>query len=358
MVFGKNWFEKHQQKLLWFLNTPLIKIWARWVLRIRKYDLPLHATIVKIEPNSFTAVNRILENGQPELRTDFRTHDKFAKRLYYAFKPFWYLFHVIDWSLFDRYEELNKLSFGFSTLTKYPGSIASGNPAAGCFGVYGRNLTWSSIIALTTANEVIANTNLGLATEFKASSTSNQWAQLYRGYFCFDTSSIGSSATISSVILSLYAGSKQDPYSNAPTLNIYTFSPASTSSVVTSDFGNVGSTAQCDSAITYANWTANTYIDFTFNSTGIGNISKTSVSSFCSRGNYDVTGTAPTWASLAETIMFADLEAENNLGGKDPKLVVTYSSSSIKTINGLTIGSTKTVNGLAIASVKTIIGLA
>ena len=35
LAFDQKWFEKHQEKLLWLLNAPLIKYWFRWVLRIR-----------------------------------------------------------------------------------------------------------------------------------------------------------------------------------------------------------------------------------------------------------------------------------------------------------------------------------
>ena len=36
----------------------------------------------------------MLQNGN--IRGNFRTHDKFSKCIYYAFKPLWWAFHYLD----------------------------------------------------------------------------------------------------------------------------------------------------------------------------------------------------------------------------------------------------------------------
>jgi hypothetical protein len=60
----------------------------------------------------------------------------------------------------------------------------------------------------------------------------------------------------------------------------------------------------------------------TLNGSGIAAISKTGISKFGLRSNYDATGTAPTWASLADTYL-QGYSSEQGTGYK-PKLVVTY----------------------------------
>ena len=125
IVFGTKWFEKHQQKLLWLLNTPIIRIWFRWVMCIHEKGI-----INRITPNS-TSFNVKVIGDKIQVTTDFRTHDKYSKRLYYGFKPFWYLLHFFDWAMLDRVEALTYLNFGFATLTQYPGSIGSNNPMDG-----------------------------------------------------------------------------------------------------------------------------------------------------------------------------------------------------------------------------------
>jgi hypothetical protein len=79
------------------------------------------------------------------------------------------------------------------------------------------------------------------------------------------------------------------------------------------------------SPITYANWSTSAYNDFTFNATGIGNVSKTGFSKFGVRNpNYDVANTPPTWSSGVTSHMQCYFSDEAGTTS-DPKLVVTYS---------------------------------
>jgi len=97
------------------------------------------------------------------------------------------------------------------------------------------------------------------------------------------------------------------------------------------------------------------YNDMPLNATGLSNISKTGVTKFGLRDvEHDIGGTAP-GALTAYEMTF---DSSNNDPEPKPKLVVTYTSTSIKTVNGLAIASVKTAEGLAIASVKSINGLA
>jgi len=361
IVFGTKWFKKHQSKLLWLLNAPIIKYWFRWVMRIHSFDCRKDVTIVEITPNSYSMVNRFLQNGTPEITTDFRTNDKFAKRLYYAFKPFWYLFHIIDWVAFDRYEKLAQLSFGFSTLTVYPdddpgttskSSLTLRGPIGG-----GAGESWNSQV---TGNGVSASNPAGDDNMIAAycTTTSNQYQYMARGIFLYDTSSLTSGATISAAVLSLWGSSQANGLGASPTINIYTSNPASNTEQAAADYQTVGSTAQCDSAIAYASWSTSGYNDFTLNTTGKGNISKTSISKFsCREATYDVANSAPTWSS-GKGYEMNGYYSHRTGTTNDPKLVVTYTTASgptnLKTYNTNVTANIKTINTNVIANVKSL----
>jgi hypothetical protein len=318
IVFGTKWFEDKQQILLWFLNTPIISIWFRWCLRIRKYDC--NSKIYKITPNSLSYNIKNL-GDKIELTTDFRTHDKYSKRLYFAFKPFWYLLHFFDWAMLDRVEELTQLSFGFSTLTQYPNSSTSVN------GYTSRDASenWATKIAGAGTFSQYNFSGTDSIINISSVATLNLFNDLTRSIFLFDTSSLTSGAIISSVIMSIFGSGKLDNMSITPNIDVYTSTPASNTVLANSDFQQFGSTSQTGSPITYTGWSTTGYNDFTFNATGISNVSKTSISKFgCRNANYDVSTTQPTWASNSTSRLQGNFSDGTTSTSPDPKLVVTY----------------------------------
>src|SRR3990167_4064729 len=109
-AFDKKWFARHQRVLLWLLNTFCVRIWFLWVMRINgKRSSVGRKKIIKIEPNAIT-----WREGERRYSSEFRAHDKYSKRLYYAFKPLWWAMHFWDWLVGDRLAM--RLSFGFSVL--------------------------------------------------------------------------------------------------------------------------------------------------------------------------------------------------------------------------------------------------
>src|SRR3990167_6904029 len=105
-----------------------------------------------------TLQNNKTEEKKVEIVACFRTHDKYSKRLYFAFKPLWYILHALDWAMLDRIEYAARFSFGFSTLTQYPGSIGAGNKMDGRFSRTGIDEAWATIIAgAGTANSTTAS---------------------------------------------------------------------------------------------------------------------------------------------------------------------------------------------------------
>lgn len=319
-VFNKTWFCTHQKILLWLLNSWLLKRWFRYVLKIHKSDCSIHEQIVKLAPSYYIVA---LANGR--LRGDFRTHARFAKRIYYSFKPLWWLLHWWDTFFADRL--MPRLAFGFSTLTVYPDPHPEVTSVDGYARRHGVDEIWADLIsgAGTGASDTITANSIYLYS----SSTTNQWQDLARCVLLFDTSGLSGGAIISAAVISLRGYEKQDQLSATPDMNVYTSNPASNTAVVGADYGAFGAVAQCDTPLTYANWNTSGYNDFDLNSTGIGNINATGISKFGLRNaNYDVAAVAPPWLSVQLSVM-RGYSADRTGTANDPKLVITYSGPFI-----------------------------
>lgn len=318
-------------------------------MRIRKSDCD--SIINRITPNSISYNVKVIED-RIEVTTDFRTHDKYAKRLYYAFKPLWYILHAFDWALMDRVDALAKLSFGFSTLTVYPAAGAN-SPCDGMVYRSGVNETLSTIRSSAGTGSSVTDTNFN--TEMSASATTNQYGYLYRSIMCFDTSPLTSGATISAAVLSLICLAKGNAL-GSPDLHIAGATPAATNTLASSDYGQCQTTSF--GSIAYASINADnaTYNDVTQNASGIANISKTGISKFSAQLSWDILNSAP-WISNQATYLYWR-SADNTGTSIDPKLVVTYTvavgPANLKTYNTNLSANIKTVDTNAIANVKTL----
>jgi hypothetical protein len=232
----------------------------------------------------------------------------------------WWVMHYWDELFADKY--VPQISFGLNTLTSYPDPNPEITSADGWTALSSVDIVWATLIASAgnSSNSVTGNAQM---VRFTASTTTNQWAALYRAVFMFDTSSLGASATIESAILSLFGTFKNDPTSNTPDINIYSSAPGSNTDVGAGDYNTLGSTP-FGTAITFSGWSSSTYNDFTLNASGISNISKTGISKFGTRNaNYDVAAVAPTWATGANTNINGN-HADQDGTANDPKLVVNY----------------------------------
>src|SRR5690606_32562675 len=162
------------------------------------------------------------------------------------------------------------------------------------------------------------------------SGTNNQYSENYRFLMGFDTSSIGATSTITSATLSFRAFDKTNALGE-PTTYVVSATPASNTALANSDYSQVGSTSF--GTLTYASASTAGYNDITLDSNGIANISKTGVSKFALRNQYDfLNSTAPSWfANLyAGLRVYTDDQFDT---ANDPKLTVIYSEPFIpKTI--------------------------
>lgn len=328
MVFDKDWFYKHQRILRWFANTKV----GRYVFRIHgKRSSVGKNKIALIEPNSITWIIS-KKNGKFKLKTEFRTHNKFAKRLFYSFKPLWYLIH--GWDMIAN-QVKPAWNLGFDTVTAYP-SAGAASPADG---VVGRGSGLDESLATITAgaglygNPTSANIAITLIT---ASTTSNQFGNLRRAIAGFDTSSIDDAATISSAVLSFY-GTGQANGLGSDDIHICASTPAADDNIVAADFSQLASTSF--GSIAYGSWSTVAYNDFTLNANGISNVSKTGLSKFGARLGWDINNSfTGSWVSTAET-RFNSYLADQAATTNDPKLVVTYSVGGSGFINVPILGA-------------------
>src|SRR3990167_4269286 len=104
LAFNKEWFGKHQERLLRFLNCPVLSPAFRILLLIHGDRRSIKGRIDEIAPN-FIRSGRTYE---------FRTHWKFSRRIYFGLRPIWWLLHFWDWVFADRFAP--QLSFNFTTL--------------------------------------------------------------------------------------------------------------------------------------------------------------------------------------------------------------------------------------------------
>ena len=236
-----------------------------------------------------------------------------------------------------------------ATLTSYPDP----NPeTTSCDGhIFKTNeVSWASV--RTGNGDVVADTVSPSVVRANKIATP-EWS-VVRAWILFDTSSLGASANISSAVLSLAGDAAGVTNADSDTIHIVSSSPASNTGLATTDFtANIGSTSFANKALSAWVDTAGTYNDFTLDANGIANISKTGISKFGVRLGRDLNNLEPTGTNT-----FSFRSAEFAGTGSDPKLVITYTTSAIKTFNGVATAGVKTINGVAKASVKTFNGIA
>lgn len=310
-VFSKDWFQVHQAKLLRFANSKI----GRWILCINGDQSSVgDSKIVRIDPNAITWVNK-KSKRKAYLTTEFRTNDKFARRLFYAFKPVWYLLHFLDWLVFDRVNPA--YGFGFATLTQYPGSIGVDNPCDGFMRRSGVDETFATIIA--GAGNATFNTDI--LVRLFANAVSNHYQNVTRSIFCFDTSALTSAATISAAVASLYGNTKVSGL-GSPTVDIVASTPASTTALASTDYSQVASVSFAN--IAWASLSTVGYNDWTLDANGRANISKTGVSKFGLKTSWDIAGVmGGSWVANQD-LQFIAYAATAAGTTTDPKLVVTY----------------------------------
>lgn len=320
-VFDKNWFLKHQHKLKFLLNSKLTRRWFRWVLRIRKYDISLNQKIDLLLPNGYHSFIGLSQDGKPRYSFDIRTHDKYAKRLYFAFKWVWATMHFLDFAI-DKYAP--RFSFGFASFGPfYP---STGTPLGNALLQYAStNDTWANIRDTATGTTASVPPNDDDWCRLASGSTSGKWSLMTRSVFTFDTSSIGSGATIDSAVLSGWATTLATSFSQS--IGVYSTTLANGHTAVTSDYDatKFGTTAYASTSL--GSLSTGSYSDFTLDASGRGQVNPASTTAFGIRLSGDASNTEPTWSSSANARFFAYF-ADQTGTTNDPKLTGTYTAAA------------------------------
>ncbi len=313
-VFGIEWFKKHQRGLLWLLNSPFMRKWFKWMLRIRKEDAGYDgsARIIELAPHFYTILKGSTSEGKTIFKTEFRCHGKFSKRLYYAFKPLWHLLHAWDSIFADAF--IPALSFGFNTLLMYP---ETGSGVNTCDGIITHN---PGKTYLDTRDDPAGdNAAVSNAEDNQGGGGGGTDIYLHRTIYNFLTSSLGTGAQILAANCQIFIRQQTN---GSRDVNLIGCTPASTNNLVVGDYScysallNPTKFGAVDQNLPVA--AINRYIWHEFNQSGKDYINRTGVTSLMNRDTNDMTATA---GSYADSFWNMSDQVGNS---RDPKLTVEW----------------------------------
>lgn len=143
-----------------------------------------------------------------------------------------------------------------------------------------------------------------------------------RGIFLFDTSALGSSATLSSATFSLYITTTQAEHGTGG-VALVASTPASNTSLTTDDYDQLGSTRFATDLNT-STISTGAYNTWTLNSSGLAAINKIGVTKLGVRMADDLDNTPPSVTPGLKLEGIVSFMAEQSGTSQDPKLTVTY----------------------------------
>jgi hypothetical protein len=315
VVFSRSWFARHQRTLLMLLAMPVIGRELRDVLAIRRCDVGYDRRIVALAPHYY-----IVANPDGTLTMDCRTHTKYAKRLRYQLDGLWRAAH--GWDRFVANPLLPALNVGFDTFTVFPDPDPEVTTVDGFVSRENANEDWSTL--RNGAGNNPSDADVIYAWAVTATATTNQWKNIYRGIYLFDTTTL-SGSVVTDAVLSLFGADKTDGLGVTPDVDIYAATPASDTALAAADYGQIGTTPQTSAPTSYANQSGSAYTDLTLLTSAItaGGITKLATRN----ANYDVANVAPTWSSAAQSL-WQVRSSEASGSSQDPKLVVTFSAAA------------------------------
>lgn len=193
-----------------------------------------------------------------------------------------------------------------------------------CDGFVGRgsvNESWATIRS-SAGNTVNDSGTDASAPYVLSTSTSNQWGNLRRNIYGFDTSNVTSGFSVTAGTFSPHASG----IDNTIAVNYCAVQAASASNtaLATGDYANnTGLSLVSDSILAGSGLSAG-YIDFTLNTSGLSYVNKTGVTKMGCQFNEDRTNSSPTWASAVDSGFSNGDFAEMAGTASDPKLTLTY----------------------------------
>ncbi len=213
---------------------------------------------------------------------------------------------------------VNKLRF--ATLTFYPDAHPETTSVDGRIyrGTGARKEAFSTI-RTSAGDTAIDNETASQLCNLESADTTNNYLYMLRGYFLFDTSSLGAGITITSSTFNVTgASTKNDAFTQGIALILC--APASNTALATGDYLNITYTRQATD-VSIASYNITGLNTWTLNATGLSNIAKTGITKFATVTSGDMDNSAPSWSGSANS--YANCNFADN-GSAKPNLVVVY----------------------------------
>lgn len=156
-----------------------------------------------------------------------------------------------------------------------------------------------------------------------STTTSDKYDTLARIYFVFNTSVLGSSASISSAVFGAYGHMTTSITLGDTGQGITGFTPATEGSVIVEDFNTFSDTRYAPDILVSV-WSTSSYNNFTFNANGLNAINKTGYTNIMERLAWDIDNSSPTWVSSATTGAYSQMVEHGTT--VRPFLEITYTT--------------------------------
>jgi len=312
------WFKCHQPLLLQIANTSE----GRDLLCIDK-DLPKIVEVGK----SYVVGYRGQDSHGHHFVHDFRIGAKWANVIRYR----WNDFRVLAKSFYEKRHNGQTLYMPNFLLD---GQLVASRATDTFFpDLDPENATFDGFVGRDNTNETLSVIRSGAGNisddsdtsaqclRLDASTTTDQYDDLYRGIFLFDTSSLDDTATIDSATFSLFITTALNQFATPTKFNVVSANPASNTALADSDFdiNDFGST-RFITEFGIDTITTSQYTDMSLNADGRNAVSTTGITKLGTRSDADIDNSF-TWASGDIDAVLCST-AETTDTDEDPKLVV------------------------------------
>ena len=162
-MIDKRFFRNHQEKLVKFANSP-----------IGRYAFRIHGKRSSVGNNKIEAIlpNAVFWKKGDLWVGEYRTHNKFTKRLLHQFSPFWRLIH--EWDTRVANVIYPKWNLGFDSFgPAYPDADAETDTCDGQTGRVGADEQWATIRG--SAGTVSVDDQVGMAFGRIAAHAGDYW---------------------------------------------------------------------------------------------------------------------------------------------------------------------------------------
>jgi hypothetical protein len=312
-VFSDGWFQLWQIPLLTAINCiPVLKDDLRQALGIPgSYD---RAWITKLLPSCFHCYN-----GHGKRIAVFYSRRPLADNLRRNWADLWKLFHSWDINYANKIPALSWANIGFDTLVPSP-QASHGGTNITCCGILfadanSSDTDWSTLRSggNGTSINIRFDQSYIVIGDVVASSIQDYWQDIMRGFFSFDTSSLGSSSTILSgnIGFTLYTVSKADL--GTPNSILVSSNQTNANDLITSDWNTVGTTALSNPFIPSG-------MTQSLTDAGLAYLNKIGITKFATIDTTDWNNSPYTWVDSGESGILVN----DSTGSGKPTLTIIY----------------------------------